>query len=104
MSFHCKRCIFSVIYKQTNKMHLSDYVGYLYTIRYYIYLYIIDLINARMMEHITKIYNFIYILHSTDISVVELKTLKQDKINDTQPRNTCFAYFTTKLRLRGLAG
>jgi len=34
------------------------------------YLYIIDLINARKMEHITKIYYFNDILHSTYISVV----------------------------------
>jgi hypothetical protein len=37
-------------------------------------------------------------------SVVQLKILEQDKINNTQPRNTCFAYFTTEFRLRGLAG
>ena len=71
---------------------------------YILYLYIIDLINARKVENITKIYYFTYILRSTDISLVQLKILAQVKIRNTQTRNMCFAYFTTELRLRGLAG
>jgi hypothetical protein len=55
------------------------------------------------MEHITKTYYFIDILHSTYISVVQLKILEQDKIRNTQPRNMCFGYFTTEFQLRGLA-
>jgi len=83
-------------------MHLTVYVGYVYIYIYIIYLYIIDLINARKVEHMTKIYYFIDILHSTYISVVQVKILEQDKTRNTQPRNKSFGYFTAAFMLCGL--